>query len=201
MNFYEGEVGWCGQGMNRVVCLQDYSRTSPCEHFRPTWALSHTFRYNTHKAVLFSLHFSEQVHKNLRAAMPAPHSQHHGENTVIILNPLLVQTRQLTMNSAGELLPTFTKARKHTGHILLFLHLEYKRHTANNTAKSSTNALTACTGNKVGLRMRDRRDTCCTQAAPLIHKTGFLTSTRSLGTSKIYDQWQVLGTACECLSM
>lgn len=115
VNFYEGAVGWRGQGTNKVVCLQDYSRTSSCKHFRPTWVLSHTFRYNTLKAVLFSLHFSEQVRKNLRAARPVPHSQHHRvNNTVIILNPLLMQTRQQTMNSAGEILPTITKAWKHT---------------------------------------------------------------------------------------
>lgn len=83
VNTDEGEVGWCGQSMRKDICIQDYSRTCSCEHFKPTWALSHTFRYNTHKAVLFSLHFSEQVHRNLWAAMPVSCSQDHGVNAVL----------------------------------------------------------------------------------------------------------------------
>lgn len=45
--------------------------------------MSHTFRYNMHKVVLFSLNFSEQVHRNLWAAMPVSYSQHHGANTAL----------------------------------------------------------------------------------------------------------------------
>ena len=79
----QGRWGGAGRAWARwLVCLQDYSRTSSCERFKFTWGLHHTFRYDVHKAALFSPHFSDQAWRNLLAATPVPHSQHYRVNSM-----------------------------------------------------------------------------------------------------------------------
>lgn len=76
-----GRWGGVGRAWTRwLVCLQDYKRTSSCEHFTLTWGLHHTFRYKTHKVARFPPRFSDQAWRNLLAARPASHLQHYGVN-------------------------------------------------------------------------------------------------------------------------
>lgn len=189
VNIDEGEVGWCGQSMHKVVCLQDYSRTCSCEPFKPTWVLSHTFRYNTQNVVLFSLRFSEQVHRNLWAAMLVSHSQHHG------VNPMLPSTHR----------PCKAGSKSWTAQVNFCLHLpmlenmqvtfsySYTWNTGGTQQITQQRAapmyLLPAQEMKWGLEWGTRRDTCST------HPQDWLShhSTRSLGTSQIYNQWQVLG--------
>lgn len=145
----KGRWGGVGRASTRwLACVQDYKRTSSCEHFKFTWGL-HQIQHAQGCSFLTSFLWPGRQKSPSSSASPTFPPLRGKRNTILHL--LLMQTSQQTTYSTGKLLPPFTTSWKHAGDILLFLDFEQKSRTANNPAKTSTNVHTTCTVRKTGL--------------------------------------------------
>lgn len=145
----KGRWGGVGRASTRwLACVQDYKRTSSCEHFKFTWGL-HQIQHAQGCSFLTSFLWPGRQKSPSSSASPTFPPLRGKRNTILHL--LLMQTSQQTTYSTGKLLPPFTTSWKHAGDILLFLDFEQKSRAANNPAKTSTNVHTTCTVRKTRL--------------------------------------------------
>lgn len=142
----------------------------------------------THNIVLFSLHFSEQVHRNLWAAMPVLHSQHHGVNAVLSSTHCPCKAGSKSwIEQVNFCLHSPTLENMQV--TFSYSYTWNTRGTQQTQQRAAPTYLLPAQEMKWGLEWVTRRDTCSTHPQDwLSHHT-----TRFLGTSQIYKQWQVLG--------